>query len=266
MFSTSFQRSLVAFTLLLCCLTFTSHTSAMGIPEPSSEPIPDPMPPTTKLQLFLSEAGKLPLSENPITPFKQHPICPTDYPSGFTVRCEVSNAEKVLWRVRGQLFKTEYHAPYYLNGNWRDRVTAFSGIDALKKGQRVRIACLVPSQPIAWVYLIKSCWAWRKEFALMYKQFFRFGLWVELVVFKHQFKRTVPVTKIIKMVNILVSTNLLCNHNKLYDAKNIRTWFCLCIVLLIFSKVIEVLISNIHSKHKNTRIYFWNTSQIMQFF
>lgn len=160
MLCNSFQRCTVALLTLLWLSTLISHVSAVVIPDASSEPIRDPIPtskPSSMPRLFLSMAGKSPVNEDQVKPFIEYHICPSDYTSGFSVRCEVRDADTVFWRVGGKLFKKEFHAPYYLNGSWRDLVKSYHGMDGLDNGGRVRISCHAPSRPHVWVDLVKSC-------------------------------------------------------------------------------------------------------------
>lgn len=127
-------------------------------PLPSSTPsmTPKPMRPSIP-KLYLSTAGRPPFTELMITPFRRLNVCPSEYKSGFSIRCEVANAGTVFWRVRGQLYKKEYFAPYYLSGNWRTQVGPFKGLDNLPRGARLRVACRVLTRKPVWVDLIKSC-------------------------------------------------------------------------------------------------------------
>ena len=150
------SSSFILFSSLCIGATFVSAQ------EPSMEAPVDPMPtPTPAVRLYLSTAGSAPQVEFPLTSYERTHICPSKYKSGFTLRCDVSlltrGAGVVLWRVRGVSFREEYFAPYFLAGNWKDRVGSFDGMDEVAKGGKFRVACQVKGKRNVWVELVKSC-------------------------------------------------------------------------------------------------------------
>lgn len=134
------------------------HHNGMASPEPSTS---DPMMPTrpTIPVLYLSSAGKLPLTESRLASFSEVRVCADDFPTGWTVRCDVVSKPSVVFRVMGQIYKKEYRAPYYLSGNWRDRVGDFSveGAEFLAKSKRLRISCRVRTRKAVWVDFVVGC-------------------------------------------------------------------------------------------------------------
>lgn len=145
MASNSFLSACLILFVSLYCITHAQ----VSTPEPEPEPLRPTIP-----KLFLSTAGSPPFTENSLTPFRSYDICPDDYETGFSIRCEVENAKTVFWRVNGVLFKKEYFAPYYLSGNWKDRIGAYKGLEVF---DRIRVACRVPTRKPVWVDIIKKC-------------------------------------------------------------------------------------------------------------
>lgn len=153
-------------TALFFCIFLSLSAFALAQIEPSMVPTmtPDPLPSVVSVptrpsipKLYLSTAGMPPFTEIMITPFRRLNVCPSEYSSGFSIRCEVANAGTVFWKVRGQLHKKEYFAPYYLSGNWRTQVGPYKGLDNMPRGARLRVACNVATRKPVWVDLIKSC-------------------------------------------------------------------------------------------------------------
>lgn len=119
--------------------------------------VTDPVAPTprpTIPRLYLASAGMPPRVESMITPFQELSVCPSTFPAGFSVRCEVQNALTVEFYVNQTSFRKEFYAPYFLNGNVGDMVYRF---EALTNRPRVRIGCRVATRRPVWVDLVKSC-------------------------------------------------------------------------------------------------------------
>lgn len=149
----------LAFLIAVC--TITSTFAQKVSPEPEVDPIPT-TPSTAPGQyplLFLTNAGRPPHSDTPLMPFTTLPICPKDYKTGFSIRCQPLSEQPgtVSFWVRGKLFEKEYHAPYYVSGNWKRFVGRFKELDGLEKGQGFRVTCRVRKEKKVWVYLEKSC-------------------------------------------------------------------------------------------------------------
>lgn len=54
-------------------------------------------------------------------------ICPGDYPAGFSILCVTAGSvRKVTFFVGGQFVKTEYSEPYYIAGDYKGRVGAWT--------------------------------------------------------------------------------------------------------------------------------------------
>lgn len=132
--------------------------SGMASPEPITV---DPIVPSrpTMPVLYLSTAGQFPLTEARLKPFTDVKICPDDFPSGWTVRCDVLSRESVIFQVMGEVYKKEYRPPYYLSGNWRNQVGDFTkeGHDFISKSHRLRIACRVQTRMPVWVDFNIGC-------------------------------------------------------------------------------------------------------------
>lgn len=127
-------------------------------PEPStSDPMTDSRP--TVPVLYLSTAGKRPLIETRLMSFTEVKLCPDEYPTGWTIRCDVISKPPVIFRVMGQIYSKEYRVPYYLSGNWRDQVGDFvdEGAEFLAKSNRLRIACRVRTRKAVWVDIVVGC-------------------------------------------------------------------------------------------------------------
>jgi len=157
----SFYRPMFSSSLFLFFMSCVATTFVCA-QDPSFAPPIDPIPrPATSVRLYLSTAGSAPHVEVPLISYQQTRICPSDYKSGFTLRCEVpasrSSPKAVLWRVRGVSFRKEYFTPYFLAGNWKDRVGSFDGLDEVAKGGKFRVGCQVKGRRNVWVELVKTC-------------------------------------------------------------------------------------------------------------
>lgn len=141
-------------------LLFVATIVAVVAQEPSIAPPADPVPDSVTIpKLYLSTAGLAPYNESAIIPFTQLNICPTNFPNGFSIRCDVAfptafRRKTVFWRVNGQLSKKEYHSPYYLAGDWRNGVGSFKGLES---ASRVRVTCRVLTRKPVWIDLVKFC-------------------------------------------------------------------------------------------------------------
>lgn len=152
--------------LMLCLLAlFSNPTRAQDVdisesPEPAvTDPIAGGDTRPTIPVLFLSTAGERPLLETRLTSFSEVRVCADDFPTGWTVRCDVISIPSVLFRVNGEDYKKEYFSPYYISGNWRDRVGDFSveGADIIASSSRLRITCKVRTRLPVWVDFLIGC-------------------------------------------------------------------------------------------------------------
>lgn len=156
---------IISFSALLSSIVILLSLNSIGngtlVPETSVEPLPDPInqrpSPPSQHELYFVIAGRPPHHETPIASSSTLEICPRDYPNGFSIRCMVAKTRVVYWRVDGKPFKREYHAPYYLGGNWRQRVRPYKGLDDMAKGSSMRVSCRVRRGRNVWVNLVKSC-------------------------------------------------------------------------------------------------------------
>lgn len=114
----------------------------------------DPLRPTIP-ELYFSTAGNFPLTETKLVPFTTFNVCATDYPYGWTLRCETTTPTSVVFRVMGKIYKKEFFPPYYLTGNWKEN----NGVKSFDMGSmtRVRIACRVRTRKPVWIDIVKSC-------------------------------------------------------------------------------------------------------------
>lgn len=159
------KMKVMPFAAVLSCviLIFPLMNIANGqvVAETSVEPLPDPInkKPSSPSQheLYLVIAGRAPHTETPIPPSSTLEICPSDYPTGFSIRCMAGKTRVVYWRVDGKPFKREYQPPYYLSGNWRDRVRPYNRLDGMTKGSSMRVSCRKMKGQNVWVNLVKSC-------------------------------------------------------------------------------------------------------------
>lgn len=105
--------------------------------------------------LFLSKPGDKPVREVALVSFTEVQVCLSDYPNGFSIRCEVTTSpgfRTVVFRVNTQIRKKQYFAPYYLAGDTAIKVRPFYfGANR----DRLRIACRVRTRKPVWVDLIK---------------------------------------------------------------------------------------------------------------
>lgn len=156
---------IISFAAIISCVILLFALISIGngqaVAEISVGPLADPInkKPKTPFQheLYLVTAGSAPQTETPIASSSTLEICPSDYPTGFSIRCIAGNTRAVYWRVDGKPFKREYHAPYYLSGNWRDRVRPYKGLEDMDKGSSMRVSCRVMRGQNVWVNLVKSC-------------------------------------------------------------------------------------------------------------
>lgn len=144
---------------LVAILSMMLAVSIVRAQEPSVSPemspeIVDPMTRPSIPVLYLTSAGKGMHKEMMITPFKPMTICPKDHPTGFSIRCGVSNAKQVDFYVNYKLYRSELYKPYFLAGNLMGHVHPFTGLDTKDK---VRVGCRVATRKPVWVDLIKSC-------------------------------------------------------------------------------------------------------------
>lgn len=111
-------------------------------------------------KLYISEAGRTPVTETMVKSFSRVTICPDDYPNGFTVRCDVQTGPDfpiVVWRVNNAVYRRHFKAgPYYIQGANAFKVRPFKFDDfiGLKK---VRIACKVRQRKEIRIVLLRGC-------------------------------------------------------------------------------------------------------------
>lgn len=146
--------------LLLCVLQLV-QTLAQSSPEPSLlDPIslPSPLPRSTEPTMHISTAGRPPFRSFAVPSYTTVFLCPSrDYPTGFSVRCDLpeDGGRTVFWRVNDDLFKKEHHAPYFISGNWRDRIAPFSRLD--DGPRKLRITCKISKKKGVWINLVRRC-------------------------------------------------------------------------------------------------------------
>lgn len=150
------------FNFLVCCAFALAVTNSMaqiqspGVsPSPSDFPGPLVVTRPTIPELYLSGAGPLPVSETKMSSFSVVDVCPANFGAGWTVRCATTSSSSVIFRVKGALFKKEFFAPYYLNGNWGTG----SSIRPYEIGQDTmqRISCKVRTRKPVWVDIRIKC-------------------------------------------------------------------------------------------------------------
>lgn len=139
-----------SFLKLVTLIVFVASASAQ---EATAPPPSDPIRPGIP-KLFLTTAGTPPYDETEIQSYTEYAVCPDDYPTGFSIRCEVSNAGTVFWRTNGNIFDQQYVEPYLLAGNSENYINPYAGLESVS---RVRVACQVLTRQPVWVDLVRSC-------------------------------------------------------------------------------------------------------------
>lgn len=140
------------FFAIACALLFIASVSAQSTPEP---PV-DPFTPT----IDITQAGDQPVATIATnvagTVVK---ICPSSYPAGYSVRCNIDTTTSVIWRIDGTLFKKEYFAPYYIAGNWDKKDGSISRVRPFMElgDKSILVSCTSLGKNVASVTLMKSC-------------------------------------------------------------------------------------------------------------
>lgn len=133
---TSSNLSFVA-TVALFCVAFASP---MTSPEPVADPLAGPY-------LAVVSAGAGPRRMRMLG--KKDSICPSDYPHGFSIKCEPNGpASNARFYVNGRFAKVEYRAPYFIKGDFRGRVMPWMhypkrGIIRCKLSNRMQVSAYV---------------------------------------------------------------------------------------------------------------------------
>lgn len=108
------HRKLSVAVAILSSLLSRCHCAVLSLPEPECHPILEP-------QLLVVSAGREWIRSriSEVTLRNGYRICPSDYPRGFSIRCEpASTVRKVKFFVNGVYVKTEITEPYYIAGNY----------------------------------------------------------------------------------------------------------------------------------------------------
>lgn len=110
------KLALISVCLVLTCLPCKTSASVMSTPEPAADPL------FSASQLVVASAGRdrmrARIPERVLSNGSR--ICPGDYARGFSIRCDAASAvRKARFYVDGKHARTEYHAPYYLAGNFK---------------------------------------------------------------------------------------------------------------------------------------------------
>lgn len=130
--------------------------ASMVLGQSTPEPPVDPFTPT----LDVTTAG-----DNPVTVIKENAagqvvkICPDNYPSGYSVRCNIETTKTVIWKIDGKLFKKEYFAPFFVAGNWDKKGSSISRVRpfTLLEDKSIIVSCKSIGMNEASVTLMKSC-------------------------------------------------------------------------------------------------------------
>lgn len=110
-------------------------------------------------KLFLSDAGLKPVQEESLKSFSNITVCPTDYPKGFTIRCDTTTGpdyKRVEFRINRAMYMTEVIPPYYVQGDTKRRVKAFK-FDLFEERKRIRVSCRVRTRRPVWIDIFRGC-------------------------------------------------------------------------------------------------------------
>lgn len=107
--------------LLYLALTVILLSKSGNLSDAQLVTSPEPIIPEMGLYLYTASVNPTPVME-----LKDgSKICPTDYPTGFTIRC-VTKSDKVRFLVNGRLVMKEYHQPYFIAGDYKNRARAWT--------------------------------------------------------------------------------------------------------------------------------------------
>lgn len=129
---------------------------AVALGQVSPEPAADPFGTT----LDVTTAG-----DNPVITIKSNvagqvvKICPSSYPTGYSVRCNIETTTSVTWKIDGKLYKKEYFAPFFVAGNWDEQGSTTSRVKpfTVLGDKSIIISCKSLGKSEVSFTLMKSC-------------------------------------------------------------------------------------------------------------
>lgn len=157
------MNSLTFFSSFLLCLW-----CSVSLAQPQRLP-PGPFTPNGDIRptipkWYMTSAGlNSSAVEVPVTAYRRFEFCGTDYPQGYSFRCETTTGPDfptVTFRVNAVVYRKEYFAPYYISGNTLAgiiRPFPYGDFKQRTANPRIRIACRVRTRAPVWVDIFDTC-------------------------------------------------------------------------------------------------------------